>query len=212
MTDQSHSQTHQSTSTTTGVFALLRAKPGVTRERVMAVMPAEIRATVQLYLDGKIREWYSREDGRGGVFLLNTGDVAEAESIMESLPLAKENMLDHEYIPVGPLMPLRLLMGASLRKEAPRLCRGGSRSLTFKAVVHRRDSRFVSHHAHEGEFRDGRLRKPKPQQVGVQIPCGVHSQVSQKDAVRGAEEASGGSVSQVGGAEGKQDRRGASHA
>jgi hypothetical protein len=60
---------------------------------------------------GKIREWYSREDGRGGVFLLYTGDVAEARSIMESLPLAKENMLDHEYIPVGPLVPLRLLMG-----------------------------------------------------------------------------------------------------
>ena len=95
MTDQSHAQTQTSTSTTTAVFALLRAKPGVTRERVMAIMPAEIRATVQLYLDGKIREWYSREDGKGGVFL------------------AKEDMLDHEYIPVGPLMPLRLLMGAS---------------------------------------------------------------------------------------------------
>jgi hypothetical protein len=27
------------------------------------------------------------------------------------LPLANENVLDHEYIPVGPLMPLRLLMG-----------------------------------------------------------------------------------------------------
>ena len=108
MTDQSHA-----TSTTTAVFALLRAKHGVTRERVMAIMPAEIRATVQLYLDGKIREWYSREDGTGGVFFLNTRDVAEAKSIMETLPLAKEDMLDHEYIPVGPLMPLRLLMGAS---------------------------------------------------------------------------------------------------
>ena len=113
MTDQSHARTRSSTptTTTTGVFALLKAKPGVTRERIMAIMPAEIRATVQLYLDGKIREWYSREDGKGGVFLLNTADVAEAEAIMESLPLAKENMLDHEYIPVGPLLPLRLLMG-----------------------------------------------------------------------------------------------------
>jgi len=110
MTGQSHVQTKTSTSATTGVFALLKAKPGVTREQVMAVMPAEIRATVQLYIDGKIREWYSREDGKGGVFLLNTWDVAEARSIMESLPLAKEHMLDHEYIPVGPLMPLRLLM------------------------------------------------------------------------------------------------------
>jgi hypothetical protein len=117
MTDQSNAQTQNSTSTTTGVFALLKAKPGVTRERVMAIMPAEIRATVQLYLNGKIREWYSREDGKGGVFLLNTGDVAEAKSIMESLPLAKENMLDHEYIPIGPLMPLRLLMGNQPAKQ-----------------------------------------------------------------------------------------------
>lgn len=45
---------------------------------------AEIRATVQLYLEGKIREWYSREDGRGGVFL----------------------------VPVGPLLPLRLLLAS----------------------------------------------------------------------------------------------------
>lgn len=28
---------------------------------------------------------------------------------------------------------------SSYQKEAPRLCRGGSRSLTFQEVVHRRD-------------------------------------------------------------------------
>ncbi|WP_233888716.1 hypothetical protein [Paraburkholderia flagellata] len=117
MTDQPHGQTQTSASTITGVFAGLKAKPGVTRERVMAVMPAEIRATVQLYLDGKIREWYAREDGRGAVFLLDTRDVAEARSIMESLPLARENMLDHEYIPVGPLMPLRLLIASQSAKQ-----------------------------------------------------------------------------------------------
>jgi hypothetical protein len=111
MVEQPHAQNQTSISTATGIFALLKAKPGVTREQVMAIMPAEIRATVQLYLDGKIHDWYSRADGRGGVFLLNTRDVAEAEAIMESLPLAKEHLLDHEYIPVGPLMPLRLLMG-----------------------------------------------------------------------------------------------------
>ncbi len=112
MTDQSDAQPKPSNSTTTGAFALLKAKPGVTRERIMALMPAEIRATVKLYLDGKIREWYAREDGRGAVFLVNTRDVAEAIAIMESLPLAKENILDHEYIPVGPLTPLRLLLGS----------------------------------------------------------------------------------------------------
>jgi hypothetical protein len=112
MTNQSHAQTQVSTSAPTGVFVLLTAKSGVTREQVMAVMPAEIRATVKLYLEGKIREWYARDDGRGAVFLLNARDEEEAKSILESLPLAKEHMLDHEYIPVGPLKPLGLLLGS----------------------------------------------------------------------------------------------------
>jgi len=29
----------------------------------MAVIPEGIQATVKLYLDGRIREWYSRGDG-----------------------------------------------------------------------------------------------------------------------------------------------------
>jgi hypothetical protein len=73
-------------------------------------MPTEIRQTVQLYLNGQIREWYSRADGRGVVFLLDTRDVAEAQAIMEGLPLAKQKLMDHEYMAVGPLLPLRLLI------------------------------------------------------------------------------------------------------
>jgi hypothetical protein len=42
--------------------------------------------------------------------LLDAKDVAEAHAVMEGLPLAKQNLIDHEYIAVGPLMPLRLLM------------------------------------------------------------------------------------------------------
>jgi hypothetical protein len=91
-------------------MVILTVKAGVTREQVMAVMPAEIRQTVQLYLNGKIREWYSRGDGRGVVLFLDTKEVAEAHAIMEGLPLAKQNLMDHEYIAIGPLLPLRLLM------------------------------------------------------------------------------------------------------
>jgi hypothetical protein len=116
MTDRFHAQSQTQASTTTGVFALLKARSGVTREQIAAIMPAEIRATVQLYLDGKIREWYAREDGKGAVFLLNARDLEEAQSIMEALPLAKEKLLDHEYIPVGPLTPLRLLLGSASAK------------------------------------------------------------------------------------------------
>ncbi|MGG6893290.1 hypothetical protein [Rhizobium sp. BR 315] len=95
---------------TTGVMIILTVKAGVTREQVMTVMPAEIQQTVLLYLSGKIREWYSRGDGRGAIFLLDSRDVAEAQAIMEDLPLARQNLMDHEYITIGPLLPLRLLM------------------------------------------------------------------------------------------------------
>ena len=109
MSHPSIAQAQATSPTTTGVMAILTVKAGVTREQVMAVMPAEIRQTVLLYLNGKIREWYSRGDGRGAVFLLDAKDVAEAQAIMDDLPLAKENIMDHEYIAVGPLLPLRLL-------------------------------------------------------------------------------------------------------
>src|SRR5437764_15167787 len=69
--------------TTTGVMVIITVKAGVTREQVMAVMPAEIRQTVQLYLNGKIREWYSRGDGRGVVFSLDFSDVADAQAIID---------------------------------------------------------------------------------------------------------------------------------
>jgi len=97
--------------TTTAVLVVETAKQGVSPQQIMAIIPAEIRATVQLYLDGKIREWYSRGDGKGVVFLIDAKSEDEARALMETLPLAKEHLMDHEYIPVGPLMPLRALLG-----------------------------------------------------------------------------------------------------
>src|SRR5580698_6993892 len=98
---------------TTAVLVIQTPKKGVTPDQIMAVIPAEIRATVKLYLDGKIRQWYSRGDGKGVIFLVEAKTEEEARALMDTLPLAKEHLMDHEYIPVGPLMPLRMLVGPS---------------------------------------------------------------------------------------------------
>src|SRR5215470_19901847 len=100
---------------TTEVIVIQTPKQGVTPKQVMAVIPDEIQATVKLYLDGKIRQWYSRGDGKGVVFLLDVRTEDEARALMETLPLAKEHLMDHEYIPVGPLMPLRALNPGALQ-------------------------------------------------------------------------------------------------
>ena len=94
----------------TGVLTILSPKPGVAPEQVMKIMPAEIRATVPLYLDGKIQQWLTRGDGRGAIFLLNCKDVAEARALIESLPVSKENLMDEQFIPVGPLLTVGMLL------------------------------------------------------------------------------------------------------
>lgn len=99
---------------TTAVLVIQTPKQGVTFKQVMAVIPDEIQATVKLYLDGKIREWYSRGDGEGVVFLVEATTVGDARAMVETLPLGKAQLMNTEYIPVGPLMPLRALNPAAL--------------------------------------------------------------------------------------------------
>src|SRR5205807_1264274 len=105
---------------TAAVLVIETPRHGVTPQQIMAVIPEEIRATVRLYLDGKIREWYSRGDGKGVVFLVDAKTEDEARAIMETLPLAKEQLMDHQYIPVGPLMPLRALVGPGAQRYSCR--------------------------------------------------------------------------------------------
>jgi hypothetical protein len=95
----------------TEVMVVVTPRQAVTRQQIMAVMPSEMRATVKLYLDGKIRQWYSRGDGKGVVFFIDAKTPDEARAVMETLPLSKEQLVDDEYIPVGPLMPLLGLLG-----------------------------------------------------------------------------------------------------
>lgn len=94
----------------THVMATLTVKQGITRDQIMTVMQTEVRDTVRLYLDGKIQQWYSRGDGKGVVFLLDCKSVDEAKAILEALPLVKHNFASFDYMPLGPLMPLQLLI------------------------------------------------------------------------------------------------------
>lgn len=100
---------------TTEVMVIVTPKQGVTREKIMTVMPSEVRETVKLYLDGKIRQWFSRSDAPGVVLLIDAKTPDEARAVMETLPLAKEQLVDDQYVPLGPLMPLIGLISAPPR-------------------------------------------------------------------------------------------------
>lgn len=92
------------------VLAIDKVPAGVTKEMLFPHLPSELVATVNLYLQEKIRTFYFRKDRPGVVFLLETENLDEAREILRTLPMVKENLLDFELIPVGPLAPLGMLL------------------------------------------------------------------------------------------------------
>jgi hypothetical protein len=88
-------------------------RPGtapMTPEVRAKVLPVEVRETVKLYLAGKIDQWYYRKDNSSVVFILNVTTTEEARSLLESMPLGKSHVLAFDYVPLSPLVPLRLLV------------------------------------------------------------------------------------------------------
>ncbi len=94
----------------TRILAIGHITSGATREQIMPVMQQEVKDTVRLYLNGKIDQWFVRRDQNGVVFLLNAASVSEAQLLLDKLPLGKAKLLEFEFIPLGPLTPLALLL------------------------------------------------------------------------------------------------------
>lgn len=92
------------------VFALGTFAKPLTDEQRKQMLPKEVPDTLRMYLDGKIDQFWFREDQSGVVFLMNAASVEEARSMVETLPLAANGYLVFEYIAVGPLQPLALLI------------------------------------------------------------------------------------------------------
>jgi hypothetical protein len=107
----------QSPMPVTAVLTSLTVKSDVDRAQVMKVLPEEVRATVKLYLDGKIQQWWARSDGKGVIFVMNCATVGEAKALTDTLPLSRANLATFDYTPLGPLAPLRLLIAESQKSN-----------------------------------------------------------------------------------------------
>lgn len=44
------------------------------------------------------------------ILLIDAKTVEEGHAAIDAMPPSKEHLVDHEYIPVGPLMPLAALI------------------------------------------------------------------------------------------------------
>jgi len=91
------------------VFALYSLKSPLTPEQRKEHMANEVPATLKLYLQGKIEQFWFRETA-GPIFLMDAASVDEAKVTLDELPLVASGLATFELIPVGPLKPLGLLI------------------------------------------------------------------------------------------------------
>ena len=92
------------------ILAIDKVPAGVTEEALAPHLPQEVAQTLSLYLEDKIRAFYFRKDRPGVVFMMESESMEEARKILNQLPLVKEDLLDFDLIPIGPLKPLELLL------------------------------------------------------------------------------------------------------
>ncbi len=83
---------------------------GLDRAARFPVMVKEVPATVRLYLTGVIEQWYLKPDISGVVFIMNVDSAAAAHALLEKLPLGVAGMMAFDFIPLGPITPLRFLL------------------------------------------------------------------------------------------------------
>ena len=92
------------------VIAIGNIVKPVTPEQRAQVMPKEVPATLKLYLDGKIEQFFYRQDKPGVIFLMNVDTVEQAKATIEALPLVTEGIAQYEFMQVGPLAPRGMLI------------------------------------------------------------------------------------------------------
>ncbi|MDP6352053.1 MAG: hypothetical protein QF926_15030 [Alphaproteobacteria bacterium] len=65
-------------------------------------LAAESAHALKLFADEKAREIYSRTDGKGAIIVLEAADEAEAQRILDGLPLAKLGLLSFDIYGTKP--------------------------------------------------------------------------------------------------------------
>ena len=92
------------------VLAVDKLLPEATPEKMANGLIEELHATIGLYLEDKIRQFYFRGDRNGIVLILEVDNLADARAILDGLPFVRDGLLDFDLIPLAPLRPLELLV------------------------------------------------------------------------------------------------------
>ena len=84
------------------ILALEKEKPNTTSEQFIPHLEAEAARVWELYNSGQLREIYFRGNRDEAVLIFECIDVEAANSILNTLPLVKEGLIEFEIIPLVP--------------------------------------------------------------------------------------------------------------
>ena len=85
------------------ILAMEKEIPGVTAEEfTFHLKKAEAAKVWELYQAGVFRELYFRQGRPDAVLVLECADVAEADQVLNTLPLVKEGLIAFDIIPLIP--------------------------------------------------------------------------------------------------------------
>jgi muconolactone delta-isomerase len=91
------------------VFTIGSTTPSFTPDNAKRHMANEVPATLKLYLEGKVEQFWFREK-MGPIFLFNVDSVEQVKAALDTLPLVADGLMTYELMQVGPLMPLGTLI------------------------------------------------------------------------------------------------------
>ncbi len=84
------------------ILALAIELPDATPEQFMPHLPAESRRVWEMYLAGSLREIYFRQELHSAVLMLECADTAEAQALLDTLPLVKAGVIRFDLLPLVP--------------------------------------------------------------------------------------------------------------
>jgi hypothetical protein len=96
------------------ILAISKLKEGATMDKMGPHLADEVKHTLEVYLDGKVRNFWFKVDRPGIVLMLESADEDEARRVLKELPLVAAGFVEFDVIPLQPLKPLGTLIGREM--------------------------------------------------------------------------------------------------
>ena len=84
------------------ILAIERELPGITSEQFNPYLKTEAIKVWELLQAGILREIYFDQNKRSAVLMLECSDTEQANQVLKTLPLVKENLIGFDIIPLVP--------------------------------------------------------------------------------------------------------------